>query len=185
MTPSTAASEVTPRRFWVGVGSNLGDRVATLRSAHERIEALLETEVASSSIYETPPMYEEDQPAFANAVFAFSSSRSAADVLGMLLQVETEHGRDRSKATRFGPRPLDLDIVAVEGLVMRTPELVVPHPRMKERAFVLLPLQELEEGWRHPETLQGIDELLADLQGDLGAIRPLAGQHVQRGDQSS
>lgn len=173
--PGPAASEAPSRRFWIGVGSNLGDRVGTLRSARTRLAARLGTRVDASSFYETPPMYESDQPAFANGVFRFESHEPAGDVLRVLLEVEREHGRDRESATRFGPRPLDLDIVAVEGLVMRTPTLTVPHPRMQERAFVLVPLQELDAGWRHPESLRSVDELLAELSEDVAKIQRLCG----------
>lgn len=127
-------------RAYVGLGSNLGDREAALRSA---LELLGEDVVAVSTLRETEPVGYLDQPAFLNAAAALETALEPHALLERLLAVERELGRTRD-GPRFGPRTIDLDLLLYEDRVIDEPGLVVPHPRMAERRFVLEPLAELD-----------------------------------------
>ena len=149
-------------RAAVGLGSNLGDRAATLASAVAAVTGLAGVDVvAVSRVYQSaavggPP----DQPAFLNAVLVIVTELTAVDLLAALQEIETAHGRTRQ--VRWGPRTLDLDILAFGQLVSSTPALTVPHPRARERAFVLVPWAEVDPSFELPG--QGsVAELLAAL----------------------
>ena len=123
----------------------------------------------TSSLYETPPMYREDQPKFLNCVFGGNATgrRVAAGpykLLELIREIERETGRDREKSGPMGPRPIDIDILLYGERVVHADELVIPHPRMKERPFVLIPLVELAPDLRDPVT----GELYANLARGLG-----------------
>lgn len=128
------------RQAFVAMGSNLGDRPQILRGALARLEAEL-TVLATSSVYETDPVGVVDQPAFLNLVVGVETTRSPEDLLRLLLRVESEFGRVRLQ--RWGPRTLDLDLLAYENETRKTPTLELPHPRMLERTFVTVPLREV------------------------------------------
>ena len=134
-------------RAFLGVGSNLGDRWATLRAA----VAAMPDVVAVSPVYETAPVGgPPDQPAYLNLVVELDTDRSPRQLLEMARRLEDSAGRRREE--RWGPRTLDVDILLVGDLVVDEPDLVVPHPRMTERRFVLAPLADLApdlvpDGW--------------------------------------
>jgi 2-amino-4-hydroxy-6-hydroxymethyldihydropteridine diphosphokinase len=142
--PSTAAA---PYPVLLGLGANLGDPVAQLAravallGAHVRVEAV-------SSVWRTEPVGHADQPDFYNLVVRGSAGLSPGALLDAALAVERELGRVRSIAN--APRTMDVDLLACGGLVVSTPRLTLPHPRMADRAFVLLPLAEAAPDWRHP-----------------------------------
>ena len=119
---------------YIGLGANLGDRAATLREAARRLGALGRI-TAVSSLYETEPVGFRDQPPFLNAVIALETGLTPAALFQGLLTIERELGRIRT--FRNAPRTLDLDVLLLDDLVMETPELTLPHPRLHERAFVL------------------------------------------------
>ncbi len=127
-------------RAHLGLGSNLGDREAALRSA---LELLGEDVVAVSSFRETDPVGYLDQPRFLNAAAALETELEPRALLERLLEVERELGRTRD-GPRFGPRTIDLDLLLYGDRVIDEPGLVVPHPRLAERRFVLEPLAELD-----------------------------------------
>jgi len=131
-------------RAYVGLGSNLGDRSATLTRA---VELLGERPgvhiVAVSSFHETVPVGYLDQPEFLNAAVAVETSLQPEALLAVLLGVEHELGRTR-EGPRYGPRIVDLDLLLIEGATVDAPGLTVPHPRLHERAFALAPLAELD-----------------------------------------
>jgi len=142
-----------PRRAFVALGSNLGDREAYLAQARDALAALPGTAVlASSSIYETAPQDRDDQPAFLNQVLALETALEPFDLLGACQRIETEHGRRRD--VRFGPRTLDVDILLLEGMESDDPLLTLPHPRMWRRAFVLVPLAEV---WSFARGMPAVD----------------------------
>ncbi len=145
-------------RAYVGLGSNLGDREAALRSA---LEQLGEGVVAVSSFRETDPVGYLEQPPFLNAAAALETELDPRALLERLLAIERELGRTRD-GPRFGPRTIDLDLLLYEDRVIDEPGLVVPHPRMGERRFVLEPLAELDPNLAVPG--QGrVSDLLARL----------------------
>ena len=129
---------------YVGLGANLGDAALTLRQASMAL-ALLSDEGAAgfSRLYRTPAWGVEDQPDFINGVAALRTSLAPRDLLDALLGIERQHGRDRAQEVRWGPRTLDLDLLLYGDEVMDEPGLQVPHPRLHERGFVLVPLLEL------------------------------------------
>ncbi|MGI9032152.1 MAG: 2-amino-4-hydroxy-6-hydroxymethyldihydropteridine diphosphokinase [Acidimicrobiales bacterium] len=138
---------ITPRRVFLGLGSNLGDREANLR----RAVAELPDVVAVSRVYETEPVGGPvGQPDYLNVVVELHTDLSPRDLLSLAQDLEQAAGRVR--AERFGPRTLDVDVLLVGDLAVDEPDLVVPHPRLHERRFVLRPLADIApdmvpEGW--------------------------------------
>jgi 2-amino-4-hydroxy-6-hydroxymethyldihydropteridine diphosphokinase len=125
-------------RAFLGLGSNLGDRRATLRRA---VGDLVEL-VAVSPVYETEPVGGPDQGAFLNIVVELDTRRSPHELLELCQQLERDAGRVR--AERWGPRTLDVDVLWIDGVTVAEPELTVPHPRLLERNFVMRPLLDLD-----------------------------------------
>ena len=129
---------------WLALGSNVGDSRAVLDRAVamlcERGDIRL---LARSSDYQTPPWGVPDQPPFINLCIAVDTGLSPHDLLARAHQVERALGRDRSKEQRWGPRTADIDLIAYDDLSLKTADVVLPHPRLFERAFVLVPLAEI------------------------------------------
>ena len=132
----------TARRVTFGLGSNLGDRRARLREAVAGLRSGGVAIEAVSGLYETPPWGVTDQPAFLNAVVAGNTDLSPTDLLRLAKRIEADAGRN-FEAPRWTARPIDVDILLIEGETVATEELQVPHPRLYERAFVLVPLADL------------------------------------------
>jgi 2-amino-4-hydroxy-6-hydroxymethyldihydropteridine diphosphokinase len=131
-------------RAFVGLGSNLGEPAEQLASAVRALAALpRSTLVAVSPGYESLPWGDPDQANFLNAVAAIDTALTPQQLLAELLRIEREHGRDRSSGRRNGPRTLDLDLLLHGSRVIDEPGLQLPHPRLAERAFALLPLNDL------------------------------------------
>lgn len=130
------------RRAYLGIGSNLGDRLAALQGA---LDGLVATDgvrvVAVSSVYETEPVGGPEQPEFLNAVVAVDTSLSPHSLLALAQRLEA--AAQRVRAERWGPRTLDVDVLLVGDDEVCTPDLEIPHPRMWERGFVMAPLAEL------------------------------------------
>jgi 2-amino-4-hydroxy-6-hydroxymethyldihydropteridine diphosphokinase len=137
-------------KAWLGLGSNLQRPVAQLRQAIERLDALDGVEVSRlSSFYRTPPCGDEQQDDFINCVVQIETSLDPLTLLGELHTVEDAMGRRRS-GRRWGPRIIDIDLLLYADQQYQSDELEVPHPRMHERAFVLVPLAELDAGLEIP-----------------------------------
>lgn len=127
---------------YLGLGSNLGDREAMLRAAIAALEATPGVRVtAISSLYETPPWGPVPQGPYLNACVALDTTLSPRELLTLCLAIERDHGRER--AIRWGPRTLDMDVLLYDDETIDEEGLIVPHPRMTERAFVLVPLAEI------------------------------------------
>lgn len=145
----------------VAIGSNLGDREAHLEFARSRLRALLSGARASSS-YDTPPEgVEGPQAHFLNAAVVGETTLSARGVIEALRAIEEERGRERPYAR--APRTLDLDLILLGDQIVQEPGLIVPHPRFRERRFVLEPLAEIAPGLRDPVSRKSIGELLGEL----------------------
>jgi 2-amino-4-hydroxy-6-hydroxymethyldihydropteridine diphosphokinase len=138
-------------RVWFSLGANLGDRDAAIREAFRRLGRFCD-DLRLSSIYETEPMYVQDQPRFLNAVAIGTTRLAPRALLDAVHEVERSLGRDRSVEPRRGPRTLDVDILLCEGHLRNDPDLTLPHPRLAERAFVLVPLLELSPELADPRT---------------------------------
>ncbi len=135
---------------YIGLGANLGDPPATLREAARAIDALEQVRlVASSSLYRSAPLGPAGQPDYCNAAVAVLTTLTAAGLLQALLAIENQFGRVRG-AERWGPRTLDLDILVYADRSIDEPDLVVPHPGLGQRNFVLYPLAEIAPGLRIP-----------------------------------
>ena len=128
-------------RAFLSLGANLGDRKATIEAALQALERGGGKVVRRSSWYETAPVGKTDQPWFLNLVVEVETPLSADDLLARCQRVERNLGRVRTE--RWGPRTIDIDILLYDGLAMTSPHLTIPHPRMTERRFVLLPLLEI------------------------------------------
>ncbi|QTH43072.1 2-amino-4-hydroxy-6-hydroxymethyldihydropteridine diphosphokinase [Cohnella sp. LGH] len=127
---------------YVALGANLGDREASLKEAIRRLQSEPELELRRiSPVYETAPVGYADQPSFLNMTIGLQTSLGPEELLRRLLAIELEMGRVRN--IRNGPRNIDLDLLAYDGVEMDTPELTLPHPRMGQRAFVLVPLKDI------------------------------------------
>ena len=128
----------------IALGGNVGDVSATFQKAVPHICGMAQaTLIARSSDYATPPWGDEQQARFINACIEIETSLDPHALLFVLHKVEKKFGRDRAKERRWGPRTLDLDLIAYDDASLRTPDLTLPHPRLFERAFVLVPLAEI------------------------------------------
>ena len=159
---------------YVALGANLGDRFATLGEAVRRLGALGAVE-AVSTVYETDPVGYDDQPPFLNAVTRLRTRLEPRPLLAALQAIEAGLGRVRTFAN--APRTLDLDLLFYDGLVLDEPDLTLPHPRLHERAFVLVPLAEISAGLVHPRLGRRIGELLSAL-GSPAGVRPFGSLQV-------
>ena len=149
------ARSVSSRVAYVGLGSNLGRRERNITAGLQALEMTRGIRVVKvSSLYETEPVGgPPGQPAYINAVAQIRTSLTARRLLAVMQSVEKSLGRDRREESRWGPRTLDLDLLLYGGEIISEPDLIVPHPLMHERRFVMEPLAEIAPGTIHP-TLQ-------------------------------
>lgn len=165
------ATESGVVRIFVGLGSNLDDPRAHVQRALRELDAIPHTRlVRQSSLYRSEPWGLADQPAYVNAVAELASDLDARTLLSHLFAIERAHGRRRD-GVRWGPRTLDLDLLAYGDERIDEPGLVLPHPRMHERAFVLVPLAEFAPGL-HIAGIGPVRALLARL--DVRGCEPIA-----------
>src|ERR1700761_8446024 len=146
----------------IALGGNVGDVRTTFQKAIAHICGMAQAALLSrSSDYATPPWGEQDQPPFINACIEIETSLDPHALLFVLHKVEQKFGRDRAREQRWGPRTLDLDLIAYDDVAIDKPELILPHPRLFERAFVMVPLAEIAPD----RVIRGrrVDEALADL----------------------
>ena len=153
--------------IYLALGSNLGDRMGNLMSAVERLSQKM-TIKKVSSVYETKPAYYEEQPLYLNTVLSAVTELEPYDLLRFLKGIETELGRKTS--FRNAPRIIDIDVLFYGDRIIQTPELAIPHPRLVERAFVLVPLTEIAPGLVHPVIRKKISKLLAEVK-DVNGVR--------------
>ena len=154
---------------YIALGTNLGDRLANLRSAIESFAPELRV-TRESTIYETPPWGFTDQPAFLHMVIEAETNLDPRALLVYLKKKEDELGR--VKNFRNGPRLIDLDILFYDDLIMNEENLIIPHPRLHQRAFVLMPLADIAPELEHPLIEKTIIELLQDV--DTSEITPFS-----------
>ncbi|MBW1645813.1 MAG: 2-amino-4-hydroxy-6-hydroxymethyldihydropteridine diphosphokinase [Deltaproteobacteria bacterium] len=156
---------------YVGFGANLGRRLASISRALFQVDALPGTRIkAVSPIYETAPVGYLEQGDFLNGVCCLETAMEPVALLQALLRIEKTLGRVRT--VHWGPRTIDLDLLFFAGLIIRRPELRLPHPRLAARGFVLYPLYDLAPGLRHPELGVTVAALLTAWRRAAGAAEP-------------
>jgi 2-amino-4-hydroxy-6-hydroxymethyldihydropteridine diphosphokinase len=173
---------------YIGLGANLaspaGPPEATLAVAAARLGSLGRV-LSCSSLYSTAPVGFADQPRFLNAVVGVETDRSPRELLEALLVIEREFGRDRTAGIANGPRTLDLDVLLCGDLVLSEYDLEIPHPRMPERAFVLVPLGEIAPAVQDPRTGATVQQLLERLSksalGDVAQVESNDWNAIARG----
>jgi 2-amino-4-hydroxy-6-hydroxymethyldihydropteridine diphosphokinase len=143
---------------YLALGSNLGDRLANLKQAIAALTPQMEVKVRSS-VYETPPWGFEDQPKFLNQVIQATTYLNPEPLLKHLKRLEIALGRKESFPN--GPRLIDMDVLFYDDLVLNTGSLVIPHPRLQERGFVLLPLMDINPDLVHPVSKKSVREMAA------------------------
>lgn len=145
---------------YLALGSNLGNRTSNLKNAINNLTPQMDVK-KKSSVYETPPWGYTDQPAFLNQVVMVQTYMEPEDLLGHLKRLEVVLGREPTFEN--GPRVIDMDILFYDDLIVNSPPLVIPHPRLHQRAFVLVPLNEIAPNLIHPLLKKPISELLLNV----------------------
>lgn len=143
---------------YLALGTNLGDRSANLRAALDALPPEVHV-LAESHIYETPPWGYTDQPAFLNMAIKAETDLPPRELLACLKQIEVRLGR--APTFQYGPRQIDMDIIFYADLILEEAGLVIPHPRLHERAFVLVPLSDVAADVVHPLLHKSITEMLS------------------------
>jgi 2-amino-4-hydroxy-6-hydroxymethyldihydropteridine diphosphokinase len=156
---------------FLSLGTNLGDRMSHLNAALDTLPPDVQI-TKKSPVYETPPWGYEDQGPFLNMVVEGQTELEPVALLARLKQMETDLGRRPS--FRWGPRIVDMDILFYDEMVLETPELTIPHPRLQERSFVLVPLADIAPDWKHPVLNKTVREMLAAV--DAAGIKPFQEQ---------
>jgi len=152
---------LTMKKVFLGIGTNLGDREVNLGSAVECIRESIGRVVCISSVYETEPWGFSSDDQFLNMVVEVETAHKPSGLLGRMLMIEAKMGRLRS-GEGYSSRLIDLDILLFGNKVMNTKSLVIPHPRLHERKFVLVPLCEIAPGFVHPVLKKDIKALLKE-----------------------
>jgi len=157
--------------IYLALGTNLGHRRQNLQDALQQLPPTV-TITTISRLYETKAAYVEDQPDFLNMVLKGQTELSPAMLLAYLKTLEIKIGRQ--KTFRYGPRQLDLDILFYDDVVLDTPGLQIPHPRLAERGFVLHPLHDVASDFQHPILGKTIQQLVGELPSEDGIMRVVA-----------
>lgn len=148
------------RKVYLALGTNLGNRLMNLKNAVKSLPPEVSV-IKASPVYETPPWGYLDQSDFLNQVLEAETELAPEELLAYLKRLENQIGR--KKSFKYGPRLIDLDILFYDDLILETTNLTIPHPRIHERAFVLVPLADLNPDIRHPSSGLTVRELLGNI----------------------
>ena len=165
--------------IYISLGTNLGDRPANLRAAVAALPPNVHV-TAESLVYQTAPWGYTNQPDFLNQVVQAKTDLPPNELLAYIKGIETNVGR--TPTFRYGPRVVDLDILFYDDLTLEHPDLIIPHPRLHERAFVLVPLADIAPGLRHPISGALISELLTSI--DTSGVEIYSGYRNQETNRS-
>ncbi len=158
---------------YLSLGTNMGDRVANIEQAYSLIEHSLGTINKKSGMYETPPWGFASSFNFINTVVLLETEKNLEELFTRLKQIEKEIGRKKTaNSTTYEDRIIDIDILDFNGKIMHSNELIIPHPRIEFRSFVLIPLAEIEPTWIHPLLKLSINKLISNL-GDSTKVERL------------
>lgn len=157
---------------YLSLGGNQGDVCHHIDSAIQKINNKVGHVVSVSSYYETEPWGFEAETNFVNCVLKVSTSLSAKEVLKEVLEIEALLGR-RRVGKGYASRPMDIDLIDFDGMIMEDIDLILPHPRMHQRNFVLMPLKDVAPDWVHPRLNKGMDELIGECvdEGEIKKMR--------------
>jgi 2-amino-4-hydroxy-6-hydroxymethyldihydropteridine diphosphokinase len=158
--------------FYLSIGSNLGDRFSNLQFAINSLKSINCVIVDVSSVYETEPLGFLADETFFNAVIKGFTSNTDEEFMTSLLNIEKEAGRERNNSNKYSSRPLDIDIIFFNKSIVKTDFLIIPHPRYRERKFVLYPLIEIQKDLCDPYDLKPLSEILVS-SGDTSEIKRL------------
>jgi 2-amino-4-hydroxy-6-hydroxymethyldihydropteridine diphosphokinase len=159
--------KISDQNVFLLLGSNLGDRIQILKSAEILIEERIGKIRSASSVYETAPWGVLDQPVFLNQILIVTTGLMPEEVLRIILEIEHELGRVRYE--RWGARVIDIDMLYYQDRIMDSARLTLPHPRLHERRFTLVPLHEIAPDFVHPLLLKTTSQLLAEC-SDPGSV---------------
>jgi 2-amino-4-hydroxy-6-hydroxymethyldihydropteridine diphosphokinase len=172
-----------PAKVWLSLGSNVGDRKHTIECALEALGQNSDITLRKfSSLYETEPWGLSDQPKFYNLAVEIETALKPLELLNTTKLIEHQLGR--KPGPKWGPRVLDIDIVLWGTEVLDTPDLTIPHPRFRERAFVLVPLYEIADSIVDPQTGQCVEEMHRNVEGKTGVERVEATIEFKNTDQN-
>jgi 2-amino-4-hydroxy-6-hydroxymethyldihydropteridine diphosphokinase len=160
-------------QVFLSLGSNLGDRLGNLQAAFRLISEQVGEIVAASSVYETEPWGHDSGLNFYNQVISLATSCNPLTLLRQLKDIEKQCGRNHN-LQRYAPRELDLDILFYNREIVDAPKLKIPHPALKLRNFVLVPLAEIAPGFIHPETGESVMQMLATCRDDKRILKKLS-----------
>lgn len=149
---------------YISLGTNLGDRLSNIESAYQCIEIECGRIVSRSSFYKTPPWGFASDEDFVNSVVEINTKLEVHDLLKAIQKIEKNLGRTRAQSNQdYQDRIIDLDIIDYNGMILSTEKLVLPHPRMHLRDFVLIPLCEISPNWNHPVLNKSIEKIINNL----------------------
>ena len=146
--------------LYLGLGSNLGEKLENIHLAYTKIQNKVGDICAKSFVYETPPWGFESKDVFFNSVILVETQLTPFEVLEQIKLIETEMGRGTAYQVGYSSRLIDIDILDYNNQIIETKLLVIPHPHIEKRNFVLYPLRDVKENWIHPKSLIAIQDLL-------------------------
>jgi len=158
------------KKLVLSLGSNLGNRYAYLLQAIVAVNEEFDTLGEVAQFYETPPWGDTNQSRFINTAMVLETALPPDECIGKLQDIEKAVGRIKTR--KWGPRAIDIDILFYDNLEICTADLIIPHPHLHKRAFVLQPLQDLMANFIHPSQNKTIDELLSEIENDTAVFKP-------------